>query len=82
MTTNDSAACPFCAETMSGAHLYVRGLFTSLHLSNRANVGLMSRSDLRQINLDDLSQTDTGAQAVIPVLNCTACQSISFRAEA
>lgn len=79
MTTNKSTACPFCGDPMNGAHLYVRGLGASLHLSSRADVGLMSRNDLQQINLDNLSRTDTGAQAVIPVLNCTSCGSVSLR---
>lgn len=76
---NDPARCPFCAGPISQAHLYIRGLGASLHLSERADVGLMSRSDLRQINLDHLSKTDAGAQAVIPVLNCTSCGSVSFK---
>ena len=79
MTTSEPAACPFCTGPMNSAHLYVRGIGASLHLSNRDDVGLMSRSDLRQIDLDKLSRTDTGAQAVIPVLKCTSCGSVSFR---
>ena len=73
------ATCPYCSSSLGDVFLYVRGLAASLHVSARADVGLLSRSDLTQIDLGEISQTETGAQAVIPALLCKSCNSISFK---
>jgi len=72
--------CPFCSAPVNTAYLYVRGLGASLHRSTWPDVGSMSRTDLEQVKLDDISQTGTGAQAVISALHCESCDSISFKA--
>jgi len=72
--------CPFCSAPMMPVYLYVRGVAAALHRSNRPDVGFLSRTDLQQINLADISQTDTGAQAVIESLHCESCDSICFKA--
>ncbi|NNC77176.1 MAG: hypothetical protein HKN77_04385 [Woeseiaceae bacterium] len=72
--------CPFCAAPLKPTYLYVRGIGAALHRSDRPDVGLLSRSGLEQINLADISQTDTGAQAVIESMHCESCDSISFKA--
>jgi hypothetical protein len=77
---SETPNCPFCSVPMNSAYLYVRGLGASLHRSTRPDVGLLSRTDLQQVDLGDISQTGTGAQAVISALYCESCDSISFKA--
>ena len=77
---SETPNCPFCAAALNSAYLYVRGLGASLHRSTRPDVGLLLRTDLEQVNLGDISQTGTGAQAVIGALHCESCNSISFKA--
>ena len=76
----DNTKCPFCSSQLSKSYLYVRGLGASLHRGTRADIGFLSRADLQQINLGEISQTDTGAQAVIDALHCDSCDSMSFKA--
>lgn len=77
---SEAPDCPFCTAAMKSAYLYVRGFGASLHRSTRSDVGLLSRTDLQQVDLDDISQTNTGAQAVIEAWHCEPCDSISFKA--
>jgi len=79
---SETKTCPFCSLAMKTTYLYVRGLGASLHRSTRPDVGLLSRTDLRQIDLGKISKTDVGAQAVIDAFCCESCDSISFRASA
>ena len=72
--------CPFCSSSLVEAYLYLRGLSVGLHYSARPDVSLFSRSDLTQINLKDISESDPGAQAIIGALRCPSCGSISFKA--
>lgn len=76
----ETAMCSFCSSAMTPTFLYVRGLGASLHRSGRPDVGLLSRTDLQQIDLGEISITDTGAQAVISALHCESCSSICFKA--
>ena len=66
---------------MQDAFLYVRGIATALFHAKSPDVGLLSRSGLEQIRLDEISRTDAGAQAVISALRCDRCDAISFRAQ-
>lgn len=74
-----AGTCPFCSSSMDGTYLYMRGISVGLHYSSRPDVSLFSRSDLTQIDLRDISESDPGAQAIISALRCTSCGSISFK---
>ena len=76
----ENATCPFCSATLSEVFLYVRGIGAALFRSGRSDVALLSRADLQQINLSKISQTGTGAQAVIRAWHCDNCDSLSFKA--
>lgn len=76
----DSAVCPFCSNDLEEAFLYLRGLSCSLHVSDRADVGLFSRAGLNLIDMRDISLTNPSGQAVIKALHCRSCDSVSFRA--
>ena len=73
------STCPFCSSSLNKAYLYVRGLGASLHISAKPNTRFISRSGLAQIDLDAISKTGTATQAVISALQCSSCDSISFR---
>lgn len=75
----DNPICPFCSAKLTESYLYVRGLGAALHWSARPDIGLLSRTNLNQVNLSDISITDTGGQAVISALRCDSCNSISFK---
>ena len=77
---SETPTCPFCLKPMMRAFLYVRGIGAALHRSTRPDIGLFSRTDLEQIDLGEISRTDTGTQAVIESLHCGSCDSISFKA--
>ena len=72
--------CPVCDGKLETGFLYVRGMFTALFWSDRADTGSLSRKHLRQIALDKISTTGTGAQAVIQAARCPDCDSVTFRA--
>ena len=74
-----AGTCPFCSSSMVDAYLYLRGLSVGLHYSSRPDISLFSRSDLTQIDLRDISETDPGMQAIIRALRCASCGSISFK---
>ena len=71
--------CPFCSALMARTYLYVRGIGAALHRSTRPDVGLFSRADLEQIDLEKISQVDVGAQAVIESYFCDSCDAMSFK---
>lgn len=73
--------CPYCSEPLEEAYLYVRGIFSSLHVSGSPTVPWHSRFELQQLDLNALSETGTGSQAVIGALRCKSCGSISFQAQ-
>jgi hypothetical protein len=77
---SETTTCSFCSAAMNPTFLYVRGLGASLHRSARPDVGLLSRADLQQIDLGEISKTETGAQAVIGAFHCESCDSIFFKA--
>jgi len=77
----DQPICPYCSSPLSDAYLYVRGLGAALHWSSRPDIGLLSRADLIQVNLNDISNADVGAQAVVDALRCESCDSLSFRSK-
>lgn len=77
---SETKNCSFCTEAMAPSFLYVRGLGASLHRSERPDVGLLSRDDLHQIDLGEISKTGTGTQAVIVAFYCESCDSICFKA--
>jgi len=76
-----ASTCPFCSAPLEDAYLYVRGVFAALHFSSKPDVSWLSRSELTQVDLDAVSKTGTGAQAVISALRCESCGSISFRTQ-
>ena len=71
--------CPVCATTLEKGHLYVRGIFASLHWSTRGDTRVLSRKNLEQIDLSRISSTPAGGQAVINAWLCPACNLLSFR---
>ena len=73
--------CPYCSTPLEDAYLYVRGAFSALLFSAKPDVSWFSRSGLTQIDLSAVSETGTGAQAVLSALRCDSCGSISFRAQ-
>ena len=75
---SDMKNCPFCAEPLKADNLYVRGIAAALLRSERADVGALSRSELEQIDLRNISRGRVGAQAIIPSLYCEACGGICF----
>ena len=77
---SETKACSFCSSEMTPTFLYVRGLGASLHRSDRPDVGFLSRADLKQIHLGEISNKETGAQAVISAFHCESCNAISFKA--
>ena len=77
---SESATCTFCSSAMTPTFLYVRGLGASLHRSVRPDVGFLSRADLQQIDLGEISKTETGTQAVTSAFHCESCDAICFKA--
>ena len=73
--------CSNCQTEMDHGALYVRGIGGSLHWSNRNDVGILSRKDLSQINLNKISITPVGKQAVLESWRCTACSMIMFKGD-
>ena len=78
---SDYPVCPFCSSKLTKSYLYVRGLGAAIHWSPRPDIGFLSRTDLNQVNLSDISHVNTGAQAIIDVLRCESCDSISFKSK-
>ena len=72
-------SCPACATKLEKGHLYVRGLAASLHWSSHGDTGVLSRKNLEQIDLSQISSTPVGSQAVIDAWLCPACNLLSFR---
>ncbi len=71
--------CPNCSNEMEKGFLYVRGFAGSLFWSTSGHVRFFSREGLQQIDLSRLSQTPTGAQAVLPASRCSTCSMIAFK---
>lgn len=76
---SETTACSFCSSAMTPIYLYVRGLGAALHLSAKPDVGVLSRANLHQIDLDKISRSETGGQAVIGAYQCESCDAISFK---
>ena len=77
---SETTRCSFCTQAMTPTFLYVRGLGAALHRSVRPDIGILSRADLQQIDLREISKTGTGTQAVIAAFHCESCDSICFKA--
>lgn len=60
--------------------MYVRGFGGSLLWSKRGDTRFFSRRGLEIIDLGRLSQTRTGAQAVLPAARCPSCATLAFKA--
>lgn len=71
--------CPSCETGLEPGFLYLRGIGSALFWSEHGDTGIMSRKNLEQIQLDKISLTGTGAQAVIESWRCPDCDFICFR---
>ena len=71
--------CPSCSSGLEKGFLYVRGIAASLHWSTRGDTKLMSRQNLEQIDLSQISATNTGGQAVVEAWLCPSCDFVCFR---
>jgi hypothetical protein len=74
--------CPVCQKEMGSGALYVRGFGTSLHWSARKDVSFLSRRDLEQIDLSQVSLVPPSAQAVLDGWRCDECGLIAFETKA
>jgi len=71
--------CPSCSSSLEKGFLYVRGIGAALHWSTRSDTKLMSRQNLEQIDLGQISATNAGGQAVVGAWLCPACDFVCFR---
>jgi len=71
--------CPSCGTNLEPGFLYVRGVGGALFWSEHGDTGMMSRKNLEQIQLDKISISGTGAQAVIEAGRCPDCDFVCFR---
>ena len=78
MATNE-LGCPECKGNLEQGFVYVRGIGAALHWSESGNTGFMSRKNLEQINLGEISETETGGQAVIKAWRCPSCEFVCFK---
>jgi len=76
---NEQPMCPLCSSLLDRAFLYVRGISTALFRSSHGDTGLLSRKNLQQIDLDEISTKQAGAQAVIDAWHCAACDAMTFK---
>lgn len=77
--SDTNVTCPACSAQMKKGHLYVRGLSASLHWSSRGDTKFLSRKNLEQIDLSQISTRPTGGQAVLDAWLCPVCDLLSFR---
>ena len=71
--------CSNCDCDMESGALYLRGLFSSLFWSANKEVKLLSKKELEQIHLGNLSITGSAnTQAVINSWRCPKCKAILF----
>jgi len=70
--------CPSCTSQLEKGFLYVRGIGGSLFWSTSGSTNFISKKDLEQLDLERISTTSTGAQAVLPAFHCTDCGIIVF----
>jgi len=68
--TNSDLKCPSCETGLEPGFLYLRGIDGALFWSARGDTGMLSRKRLEQIELDKISTTGTGCQAVIEAWRC------------
>jgi hypothetical protein len=71
--------CPQCDQALASGFLYVRGVGGALFWGSGRDVGFLSRKGLEQIDLDAVSVTGTGAQAVVESWRCNGCGIVAFR---
>jgi hypothetical protein len=62
--TGSNPKCPSCESDLEDGYLYARGLGAALFWSHHGDTGIWSRKNLQQIDLDKISITGTGGQAV------------------
>ncbi|MCP4391768.1 MAG: hypothetical protein GY802_25965 [Gammaproteobacteria bacterium] len=77
--TNSTLKCPSCETDLESGFLYTRGIGGALFWSLKGDTGMWSRKHLEQIDLDRISTTGTGAQAVIKAWRCSHCEFVCFR---
>jgi len=73
--------CSSCGVSMESGFMYVRGFGGALFWSATKNTGFFSRRGLEQVDLDRISVTGTGAQAVVSAARCPSCGVIAFRSK-
>ena len=76
---SSTKSCPECKGHLEQGFVYVRGIGAAMFWSESGDTGLMSRKNLEQINLGNISETDAGAQAVIKAWRCPSCEFVCFR---
>lgn len=77
--TDSNPKCPSCEADLESGFLYARGIGAALFWSHQADTGMWSRKQLQQIDLDRISTTGTGGQAVIEAWQCPQCEFVCFR---
>ena len=77
--TSVNAKCPSCDKGLEKGFLYVRGLGAALFWAKQGDTKLLSRKNLEQINLGQISTTGTGGQAVVEAWLCPRCEFVCFR---
>jgi hypothetical protein len=77
--TGSNPKCPSCESDLEDGYLYARGLGAALFWSHHGDTGIWSRKNLQQIDLDKISITGTGGQAVIAAWQCPRCEMLCFR---
>ena len=70
--------CPACSSELRQGFLYVRGIGASLHWSEKGDASVLSKKELEQIDLSEISSTPTGSQAVVPAWKCDECDLVAF----
>lgn len=77
--TNSELRCPSCETILEPGFLYLRGIGGALFWSEHGDTGMFSRKNLEQVQLDKISITGTGGQAVIEAWRCPDCDFVCFR---
>ena len=71
--------CPACEGDLEKGFLYVRGIGSALFWSKRGDTSLISRKELQQIDLGQISTTGAGGQVVVEAWLCASCEFVCFR---
>ena len=71
--------CPACDGGLDQGFIYVRGIGGALFWARTKDIGFLARKGLEQIDLNAVSVTGTGAQAVLEAWRCDGCKILVFR---